>query len=48
MIMRLPVEEAERLLLKHWDHLKFSTQFVQAALYVATPLCCMDRQPPAA
>ena len=40
MIMRLPVAEAERLLLKHWDHLKFSTQFVQAALYVATPELC--------
>jgi hypothetical protein len=24
MIMRLPVEEAERLLLKHWHHLEFS------------------------
>ena len=40
MIMRLPIEEAERLLLKHWDHLKFSTPFVQAALYVATPELC--------
>jgi hypothetical protein len=39
-IIRLPVEEAERLLLKHWSHLKFSAQFVQAALYVATPELC--------
>jgi hypothetical protein len=42
MIIRLPVEEAERLLLKHWSHLKFSTQFVQAALYVATPELCQS------
>jgi hypothetical protein len=40
MIMRLPVAEAERLLLKHWNHLKFSTQFVKTALYVATPELC--------
>jgi hypothetical protein len=40
MIMRLPVAEAERLLVKHWHHLKFSTHFVQAALYVATPELC--------
>lgn len=37
MIIRLPVDEAERLLLKHWDHLHFGSHFVQAALYVATP-----------
>ena len=36
LIMRLPTKEAERLLLKHWDHLRFSSYFVQAALYVAT------------
>lgn len=39
MIMRLPVAEAERLLLKHWTHLRFSRHFVQA-LYVATPELC--------
>ena len=37
MIMRLPVNEAERLLLKHWVHLRFEPKFVQAALYVSTP-----------
>lgn len=37
MIMRLPENEAERLLIKHWAHLRFSHHFVQAALYVATP-----------
>ena len=36
LIIRLPIEDAERLLLKHWDHLRFSSYFVQAALYVAT------------
>ena len=36
LIMRLPTKEAERLLLKHWDHLRFLPDFVQAALYVAT------------
>ena len=35
--MRLPEREIERLLLKHWDHLRFSPNFVQAALYAATP-----------
>ena len=34
--MRLPTQDAERLLRKHWDHLRFSSYFVQAALYVAT------------
>ena len=37
MIMRLPTEEAERLLLKHWAHLRFGSHFVQTALYVSTP-----------
>ena len=36
LIIRLPIEDAERLLLKHWNHLRFSSYFVQAALYVAT------------
>jgi hypothetical protein len=37
MIMRLPASEAERLLLKHWTHLRFGPHFVQTALYVSTP-----------
>lgn len=37
MIMRLPADEAERLLLKHWAHLRFSPCFVQTALYISTP-----------
>lgn len=36
-IMRLPAARGEILLLKHWDHLKFSPRFVQTALYIATP-----------
>lgn len=37
MLMRLPIEEAERLLLKHWAYLNANPQYVQAALYTATP-----------
>ncbi len=40
IVMRLPVPEAERVLLRHWDHLRFSSDFVQTALYVATPELC--------
>ena len=36
LIIRLSTKDAELLLLKHWDHLRFSSYFVQAALYVAT------------
>jgi hypothetical protein len=36
MIMQLPVEDAERILLKHWDHLRFGGYFVQTALYIST------------
>lgn len=37
LIIRLPPDEAEALLLKHWSHLRFNPLFVQAALYAATP-----------
>lgn len=37
LIMRLPSAIAERLLVAHWEHLRFSPRFVQAALYTATP-----------
>ena len=37
MITRLPTDRAEGLLLKHWDHLRFSPRFIQAALYTAAP-----------
>lgn len=37
MVMRLQESEAERLLLKHWAHLRFAPDFVQTALYISTP-----------
>ena len=37
IIMRLPTSEAERILLKHWPHLRFAPPFVPSALYLATP-----------
>ena len=37
VLMRLPVIEAEHLLLKYWSDFGHSTHFFQAALYVATP-----------
>jgi hypothetical protein len=37
MILRLPADEAEPLLLKHWAHIRFSPYFIQTALYISTP-----------
>lgn len=37
VIMRLPVDEAEKILLKYWKEFFLHGNFVQAALYVATP-----------
>jgi hypothetical protein len=37
LLMGLAAERAEELLLKHWEQLRFSPYFVQAALYIATP-----------
>jgi len=37
LIQRRPIDEAEQILLRHWSHLRFSAEFVQAALYVCTP-----------
>ena len=36
-LMELPAQTVEGLLIKHWDHLRFSYYYVQAALYTATP-----------
>ena len=36
-LIELPTGISERLLRKYWDHLQFSSHFVQAALYLATP-----------
>ncbi len=37
ILMVLPINESEQILLKHWYHLHFSSYFVQAALYIGTP-----------
>jgi hypothetical protein len=37
LIMRMPPEAGEALLVKHWDHLKYVSDFVQAALFLSTP-----------
>ena len=36
-LVELPTPTVEGLLIKHWDHLRFSFYYVQAALYTATP-----------
>ena len=37
LIARVPVHQGERILLRHWDHVRFSPRFVQLAFYLATP-----------
>lgn len=37
LIMRLPINEAEQLLIKHWEYLRFIPYFVQTALFISTP-----------
>lgn len=37
MIIQLPESQAEQILLKHWDHLRFTPCFVQTALWFSTP-----------
>jgi hypothetical protein len=37
MVMRLPIDIATHMLVKHWDQLRESLYFIQAALYLATP-----------
>jgi hypothetical protein len=39
LLMRIPINDAEKLLDKHWRHLGYSPLFIQAALYVGTPRC---------
>ena len=36
-LMKLPTRTAEELLIKHWSHLRFSYDYVHAALHAATP-----------
>lgn len=40
LLMRLPADAGEALLLEHWQHLHYSPEFVQAALYIASPRLC--------
>ena len=44
MVMRLSIDDGERLLIAHWDHLRFAPAFVQTALYVATPKLLLAAQ----
>lgn len=37
LVLRLNHLESEKLLTKHWEHLRYSSRFVVAALYIATP-----------
>ncbi len=39
MLMMISVKDAENLLETNWNHLGYSTLFIQTALYVGTPTC---------
>lgn len=39
LLRDIPPRHAQPLLVKHWDHLKFSRRFVQVALYIGSPEC---------
>jgi len=39
LLRDIPGEDAEKLLVKHWDHLQYSRRFVQVALYLGTEQC---------
>ena len=39
-LMDLPIETAERLLFQHWRNLSQRSEYVQVALYVASPKLC--------
>jgi len=39
LLRDIPASDTQSLLVKHWDHLKFSRLFVQAALYIGSPKC---------
>jgi hypothetical protein len=39
LLRDIPSSKAQSLLVKHWDHLKFSKLFVQVALYIGSPEC---------
>ncbi len=37
LLARFPIHQSAQILLRHWDHLRYSRRFVQLAFYVATP-----------
>lgn len=39
LIMAIPEMDAEQLLKRYWDHLRFSSLFIHSALYIGTPVC---------
>ena len=39
LLRDIPGEDAEKLLVKHWDHLQYSNHFVHVALYLGTEQC---------
>lgn len=36
LILRMKPDDAERILLEHWDHLRFNSEYVQTAMYIGT------------
>jgi hypothetical protein len=39
-LIRMPIAQAEDLLVKHWTRLRFTKHFVQVALFIASPRLC--------
>lgn len=39
LLMQIPSHDAEKLLIKHWEHLQYSPLFIQTALFVGTSKC---------
>jgi len=39
LLRDIPLNKGQTLLVKHWEHLKFSRCFVQLALYIGSPEC---------
>ncbi len=37
LLRDIPVSDAEPLVIKHWEYIKFSPTFIQLALYIGTP-----------
>lgn len=40
LLVSIPANDAEWLLVNNWDHLRFSPMMIQAALRTGTPKCC--------